>query len=518
MPMYYSLSNDNISQACSEIELFLDSKKIESKEKTRLLISMEEVLLNYQHSFGESAGFTLDKGGGFGKKKFRISVRGERTDPFAVSDYSTEEDSVMRTMLTRMGQLPRWRYKNGANEVIFTFIKKTRPDWIKLIIAIAAACILGLLVRMSPESARILIHDDIIGPLIDTFLGFLNALAGPMIFLSVIWGINNIGDAATFSEIGKHVGIKYGVYLCLMTLAGALMSIPIFTMAFGSTPGSGDFSSLYHMVLDIIPSNLFTPFAQGNTLQILFIAIILGVAMLLISKNTTSVAELSEQFGFIVDGIMGFVSKLVPVFVFGSLFNIIVSSEFSLLTVGGKFFIAALIGCIMLLILHTAAVWIRAKIPPLSLWRKTASTFIIAITTASSSAAFSDNIQTCTNKLGISKRLTSFGVPFGQILYKPAVSILFLYAALSTAQNAQMEISITWIVTALLISIVLSAAAPPVPGGMSASFAVLYAQLGLETGTLAVILSLTSILDFVVTATNIFSSQCVLTIASKKAS
>jgi len=66
------------------------------------------------------------------------------------------------------------------------------------------------------------------------------------------------------------------------------------------------------------------------------------------------------------------------------------------------------------------------------------------------------------------------------------------------------------------MSIVLSTAAPPVPGGMSASFAILFAQLGLGNATLAVILSLTSILDFLVTATNIFSSQCVLAVTAKK--
>ena len=63
--------------------------------------------------------------------------------------------------------------------------------------------------------------------------------------------------------------------------------------------------------------------------------------------------------------------------------------------------------------------------------------------------------------------------------------------------------------------VVLSAAAPPVPGGMSASFAILFTQLELPMTNMAVILSLTSILDFVVTATNIFGAQCVLAIASE---
>ena len=516
--MAYELTNEHIAAACAEVRQFLDSKSISSKERLRIVMGVEEVLLIYQNAFGSEASFHLETGGSFGSKKIRVSVQGEKTDPFETDEYSSEEDAVMRSALVRMGKMPRWRYRHGANEVVFSPAKKAPPEGARLLIAIAAAVALGMLVNILPESVGILLHDDIVNPLIDTFLGFLNAIAGLMIFLSVVWGINSIGDATTFSEVGKHLSIKYGTYLLLMTLACALACIPIFSMKYGSSQGGSDFSSLYHMVLDIIPSNLFTPFSHGNTLQILFIAIIVGIAMLMISKDTQSVAELSEQLGFIVDGIMGVVSKLVPDFVFLSLFNIIISNEFAMFKVGGKFFAATVIGCMLLLVLHTLAIWIRTGIAPHDLWKKTFSTFIISITTASSAAAFSDNLQTCIDKLGVSKRVANFGVPFGQILYKPAVSVLFLNAAFSAAESSQLEISVTWIVTALLVSIVLSAAAPPVPGGMSASFAILFTQLGLGTGTLAVILSVTSILDFIVTAANIFSAQCVLTIASRKLS
>jgi Na+/H+-dicarboxylate symporter len=70
-------------------------------------------------------------------------------------------------------------------------------------------------------------------------------------------------------------------------------------------------------------------------------------------------------------------------------------------------------------------------------------------------------------------------------------------------------------ITALFMCIVLSAAAPPVPGGMSASFTVLFAQLGLPETSIAIILSLTSILDFLVTGSNIFPGQCLLKVTSQ---
>ena len=171
------------------------------------------------------------------------------------------------------------------------------------------------------------------------------------------------------------------------------------------------------MVLDIVPGNLFTPFSRGNTLQIMFVGIIVGVTMLLISKDTQIVARLAEQLGFIVDGIMSFISRLVPVFVFGSLFNIIASSNLASLAAGGKFFAATLAGCVLLLIFHTAVGCVGLNMSPFDLWKRTFSTFIIALSTASSSAAFADNKRTCTEELGISQRLANFGVPFGQLLY-----------------------------------------------------------------------------------------------------
>ena len=514
--MSYRLSNEDIEKACREIRSFLEDRNLDSKEQLRIVMGAEEVLLNYRNAFGEDAVFTLDKGMSLGRKKVRLSVPGEKTDPFPDNEYGPDEDAVMKNALIRMGRLPRWRYRRGANEVVFTPARRKLPEGLHLVIAIAAAVILGMLVNIAPASVGSVLHDGIIGPLINTFLGFLNAVAGPMVFLSVVWGINSLGDASTFSEVGRTLSLRFGAYLCLMTLAGAIAGLPIFSLKFGETQGAGDFSALYQMVLDIIPSNLFTPFSRGNTLQILFVAVIVGIAMLLVGKDTQSVADLTEQLGFIVDGIMSVISRLVPAFVFGSLFNIIVSSEFDSLAVGGRFFGATALGCAVLLILHTLAACARLRMAPHELWKKTASTFAIAITTASSSAAFSDNVQTCINDLGVSKKIANFGVPFGQILYKPAVSILFLYASLSAAEEGLPEISVTWIVTALLMSIVLSAAAPPVPGGMSASFAILFAQLGLGSATLAVILSLTSILDFLVTATNIFSSQCVLAITAKE--
>ena len=72
---------------------------------------------------------------------------------------------------------------------------------------------------------------------------------------------------------------------------------------------------------------------------------------------------------------------------------------------------------LFILFLHTLGVAITAKISPIELWQKSFSTFLIGLTTASSSAAFADNLKVCTEKHHILPELANFAVPFGQILY-----------------------------------------------------------------------------------------------------
>lgn len=394
--MREKLTNKGILQACEVAEKYLKKRGCESKELLRIKLSIEEVLICYQQRLGEEAAFTLNTGAGFGRSKIRLTIPGAEADPFTNAGAFYDEDLFIRNVLNQMGKLPRRYYRRGRNEIIFTADKKKVPEWMKLVIAIAAAVLFGFIVRVLPEALRILLRDGIIAPLINTFLGFLNAVAGPMIFLSVVWGIFSIGDTATFSEAGKLLSKKTGLFLVSMIPVVAIVSMPFFHLNFGEGKAGSDFTSLYQMVLDIIPSNLFTLFSRGNTLQILFVAVIMGITMLLVGKNTQTIADLTEQLGFIVNSIMNVVSSLVPLFVFGSLFVIVVSSDFDKLAAGAKFFPATAVGCALLLILHTVVVYVRCKITPVKLWKNSLSTFLIAITTASSSAAFTDNLQTCT--------------------------------------------------------------------------------------------------------------------------
>ncbi len=92
---------------------------------------------------------------------------------------------------------------------------------------------------------------------------------------------------------------------------------------------------------------------------------------------------------------------------------------------------------------------------------------------------------------------------------------MFWFSALCIADNGGMEVSAAWLITAFFTSIVLGVATPPVPGGMVATYAILFTQLGLPKENLAIIMSLSVLLDYLLTATKVFSNQCLMMLVPK---
>ena len=504
------LTVKEIDQACKETEAYMREKGINQKEIIRINISLEEALLRFQEQLGSEADFVIERGMRMGNIKIRLSVRGPMLDPFAPSDSTDSEADYMRSALIRMGDLPRWSYDRGQNVLLFTMPKKRAPDWLMLLIAISLAILFGLLSRLTPDAVRITIMQNAVSPLLDTFLGLLNAIAGPMVFLSVVWSIYSIGNATTFSMLGKKLAGRYAAWLGVCVPLIVLMSRPFFSLNPGAAQWNGGLSALYQMLLDIVPDNLFTPFSRGNTLQILFIAIAVGVTMIVIGEKTQYIAALAEQMGYVVNGFMDVVNRLIPLFVFGSLFNIIAGNDLSVLRDSGKIVLGAVLGCAFITVLHIAYTSIRSRISPGTIWKNSFSAFLIGLTTASSTAAFADNRKTCTDKYHINPKLVNFAIPFGQILYAPGFAIMFYFSAIGMAERSGIPVSLSWFVSLVVISIVLSSAVPPITGGATASFSILFAQLGLPMASLSVILSLNTLLDYWFTATEQICRHCVM--------
>lgn len=413
----------------------------------------------------------------------------------------------------------RFRYRNCASRPSIRPIKErsimnqnasprkpiSRTAW--LFIAMAGAILLGLLSLLLPAHQRQAFSQSILSPINDTFMGLLSAIAGPVIFLSILCSIASMGSMDTLGKIGKKTILRILLVPLLLSFLIMMIMLPFYGVENGES-GAPDGDGIFQMILDIVPDNLFTPFTESNFLQIIFVAVLLGAALLMLGRRVSSVSEIALQCRIVINKILDWITSLMPIFVFGVLLNLMMSSSQETMLSYYKVILMCMLSFVVLVSLYLIRVSIHKKVSLWLLLKKMLPTFIIAITTASSTAALPTNMRDCEKRLGIKKQLVDFAAPLGQIVFKPGAMTAFWAIALHTAVIYGIPITPSWLVTALMMVYILGAATPPIAGGLILSFNIFFTHLGIPLEALGIAAALNAILTFFCTAVNIACFQC----------
>ncbi len=507
----YDLTDGGIDAASEAIGQFLAQAHVAKREALQVRLAMEEALLNYRER-NAAQRFSLCLQRRLRSIRVEAAIPGESLDPFREGNEPAEGGAMLSGMMANMGLAPLWQYRDGTNRVLFTpKPERKQSPMASMGIAVGLAVVLGLLGQFLPGEVRGVITGKIIDPIFGTFMGLLSAVAGPMIFLSVTWGICCIGDTATFGRIGKRMVSHFVLMTFLLTAVGSAVMLPLFPVTAGG--GSAfDPSELMEMVLDIVPDNFFTPFTEGNPLQIIFVAVLIGIAVLILGEKVSVAATFIEQANYVVQLIMGAVSAMVPVFVFGSILNMLLSDDLAVLLHSYKILPAMAAGYVLIMLVYVVWVCLKNRVRPGVILKKTLPTFLVGLSTASSVAAYPTNVACCEEDLGIDPKIIRFGVPLGQVVFMPGASVMFMAAALSMAEVYDVTISLSWLLTALFITAVLAIAAPPVPGSTLTCYTLLFVQLGVPAEAVAITTALNVVLEFTATAVDLFVLQMGLTV------
>lgn len=494
----------------------LEQAAVDRKEALRLRLATEDILTMWQRGVEDGSACKFRCMTRWGRTYIELQIPGQRMDP---SDADTAESGLLfcSNLMAQAGLAPVYSYRDGMNRLAFYPPKPQRFGPLpQLLLAIAASVVCGLLCIAAPEGVRNAVT-GIITPLFNALLGILQTLAGPMIFLSVCCGIVNIGDVQTLGKIGKTVLLRFLAAIYLITGITAMCVVWLFRPENGaSATGSSAVAQIYDMLLGVIPSNLISPFLEGNTLQIIFMAICLGAALLVLGEKTCAVRTLFDHANTLIQFLMELVSRYIAAFVFISLLSLMLSQSLNGLSGMAKGLALGIVACLIWPLLYALAASIRMKVSFPMLLRKLLPTYLIALSTASSSATLSTNLETCEKQLGISERIIGFAVPLGQVIFKTGGAVGFFVLALGLAEFYGVAMPLPWIVTGVLVSGMLAIAAPPVPSGSLTCYTVLLTQLGIPAEAVGLAVAGNVILDFFMTACGISCLQSELILASNR--
>lgn len=499
----FDFSNKNIDLACEQVGEFLAKAGVDRREALRIKLTFEEVLLEYQARLGEEATYKLKCSRRLSAIRVEIEVAGENFNPL---ENENENGALINGLLAEIGLAPTHSYKNGKNYIVFTPKKKPMSGTVKMFAAIVLSVITGLLLTLLPDDARMGLSEHLLTPVADLFFGAVAAVTGPFIFLSVLGSICSMGNTETLGRIGKKmIGAIFG-YMTVAGLGLTLIATLFYKVTLGGISGS-DFTKVLDLIYNIVPTNIFEPFINGNSLQIIFVAVIFGIAMLMLSSKISNIFTAIEQLSSLVQTVMSVVLEALPFALFVIFTNMIVSGTIGDLV--GSYKMILIIFLLVGVYLAAMVLWIslRKKISPILLIKKVLPTFLIALSTASSASAFSTNIKDANKKLGIDKKIVDFGIPLGQVLFKMSEFAMFIPIVLTFAENYGIAITPVWLILAYITVWLISFAVPPVAGGAIMGFTIVFTQLGIPVEAMGIAIALNAITDFPLTAMNVTGWQ-----------
>lgn len=509
--MKSTLSNENINSACDWLEEILVSLEVDRKTAIKSRLAFEEVLLKYQNEFGAQQEFEYHEEKKFGKHKISISVRASYFDPFSTS----QEEDIMYRLMENMGVAPSWSYKRNCNYVVFSFAKKQKiSELAKISIAILLAVVLGIVFNLKHDTA-IFLGESVLSPIFDTIMGMMMAFASLMIFLSVVNGICGMGDISSLQNIGKKTIVNFLTMLFVYGFISLAVLLPFFNVSYGES-GSWNLFPVYKMILEIIPNNILTPFINGNLLQVIVLAVCISMAIIMAGEKLAVLRSLFSQINIIVTIIVTTITTLIPVAVFISVFRIIVNNHLEKIFSSYKYILLHFLCFCILFVTTILRMTITQKINPLTFLKKFLPTGMIGMATASSVAAFSTNVDTCENKLGIDKKLVNIGIPLGQVIFMPSAMYELLVSSLFMCELYGITITWTSIFTIFVMAYLLSIATPPIPGSSIACNMLVFTQLGIPMEAITIIIAFDFIIDRISTAINLMELQVELSAVAGK--
>ncbi len=359
------------------------------------------------------------------------------------------------------------------------------------------------------------------------FIKVLKMITIPLILMSVISGIANIGSAGNLGRISLKTILYYMLSSTVAIITG-LFFVNIIRPGDGldkSYTNSIEIPELDQVVLsdtllNIIPENIFRSLVENEMLSIIFFAVLFGFFITKIS--TKSKIFLTDLFnaGFeLMMKITMFVIKFTPLGVFG-LIAVAVSEQTGYLR---NF--AETLGLYTLTVLSALAIHafivlplflkFIARVKPYAHFKAMQSALLTAFSTSSSGAALSLTMEAVENKTGVSNKISGFTLPLGATvnmdgtaLYE-AITVLFIAQVYGFDLTVNEQIII--VITALLASV--GAAAIPMAGLIMMS--VILSAVDLPLAGIALILPVERILDMFRTSVNVWSDSCGAVIIAK---
>lgn len=393
----------------------------------------------------------------------------------------------------------------------------------KILLALVSGAVTGIVLNYLIPAGYIrdeIIVNGVLNLVGSGFIRLMQMLVIPLVLCSLICGAMAIGDTKTLGKVGGKTVIFY-----LVTTAFAIALA--LALGFIVQPGEGlniasiessavtipEKTSIVDTLLNIIPKNIFASMAAGDMLPVIFFAVFVGILLANMGEKAKTISSFFNEFNDVMMEMTMSVMKAAPIGVFCLIAKTFATIGFSVFVPLIKYIVCVAIA----LALHCFGVYqfllyFFTKLNPMKFVKKYIPVMQFAFSTSSSNATIPLSIETLTDKVGVSQKISSFTVPLGATINMDGTAIMQGVAVVFIAGAYGIELTVPMMLTVMLTATLASIGTAGVPGVGMITLSMVVASIGLPVEGISLIMGVDRIVDMLRTAVNITGDAVCTTI------
>jgi Na+/H+-dicarboxylate symporter len=382
---------------------------------------------------------------------------------------------------------------------------------------IFAGLVLGAVVGLAfgPDAA-------VIKPVGTAFIRLIKMVVIPLIFASLLVGVASLGDIRRLGRIGGKTFAFYAAYYVTAVALGLFLAntlkpgrnIPESVQAelkasYGETADAQavravERPGVIEMLVDIIPDNPGDAFVKADMLQIIFLAMFMGVVISLLDREKMKpVLSFFEAVNDIMIRIVEIVIKLAPYAVFALIAAVVGTFGVNILMSLLRYCAVVIGGLLILAVSYPAVVTLFTRYPYFRFWKAISKAQLIAFSTSSSSATLPVSMECAEDNIGVSKQISSFVLPLGATINMNGTALYQGVATIFLAQVFGVELSTLSLALVVVTAVAASIGSPATPGVGIVILSMVLSAAGVPAAGIGLILGVDRIIDMSRTAVNV---------------
>ena len=380
-----------------------------------------------------------------------------------------------------------------------------------MVLGIILGLVLNALGGADPEKTPLIAWfvDNIFDVIGKIFVISLKLLVVPLVFFSLVCGSASMGEDVKMGQVALKT---IGLYLVTTAIAVSLA----LTIANIVDPGVGintaeaanfiakPAPSFKDVFIGIFPSNPFQAMVEGNMLQIIVFAILVGVAILQAGDSGKTVLRGCQMISDVIMRMVSILMNLAPYGVFCLLAKLFTSQGFSAIINLALYF-----GTIVfVLFLHASVVYtsifaLLTRLNPLTLFKNMRPGLLFAFSTSSSNATMPITLNVARTRVGAHNSIASFTIPLGATVNMDGTAIMQGIATVFIAQAYGLDLTMSEYLAVVATATLASIGTAGVPGVGLITLAMVLQQVGLPVEGIGLIIGVDRLLDMMRTVVNV---------------